>query len=175
MRLKKQKAAARFVGCFDMAPHQMGACLVHLSTWAPAFLGVPLKQHQTQKRAHSVDGRNPAPQRRWKDDFPANTDKQWFPRWCRISSIHSSVMQSKRQRSSYQMGVSQNVWTLLWRVFCFPFIPNEGPLKRSRPSIFQGKRSESWKPFLGATSEGCLWTPESRFNHRAMNLFLRLL
>ena len=44
----------------------------------------------------TVDGRNPVPpQRPWKDDSPANTNKQWFPmvsKWCRILSIHSRSM-----------------------------------------------------------------------------------
>ena len=43
---------------------------------------------------HTVDGRNPAPPKKPRnDDSPVNTNKQWLPmvsKWCRISSIHST-------------------------------------------------------------------------------------
>ena len=39
------------------------------------------------------------PKKPWKDDYPVNTHKQWFPRlrsWCRIWSIHSRSAFPKR-------------------------------------------------------------------------------
>ena len=48
--------------------------------------------------SHTVDGQNPAPlQKPWNDDYLVNTSKLWFPmvsKWCRISSIHSSELNS---------------------------------------------------------------------------------
>ena len=37
-------------------------------------------EYAAKQMAHTVDGRNPAPPKNpWDDDFPVNTNKQWFP------------------------------------------------------------------------------------------------
>ena len=87
--------------CFEPCPkrgHQLQEkdTAIFVIHWQAAYVtALPVDCLRESITGHTVDGRNPAPPKRPRnDDYPPNTNKQWFPivsKWCRISSIHSIV------------------------------------------------------------------------------------
>ena len=74
-------------------PHRTRLALTRIDVCSHAlrvWLGSQKKGNAT------VDGRNPAPPKKPRnDDPPVNANKHWFPMgsiWCRIPSIHSTTL-----------------------------------------------------------------------------------